>query len=70
MVTQVFLSLFIAILIDSYLGQIDLKRAPIQQYHVQEFISIWQRYDPDATGFIPYAELKSLLLDLASSDDA
>ena len=69
-VSQVFLNLFIAIIVDSFLGQTDQQNAPIQQYHVNDFCKIWQKYDPDATGFINSDQLQALLVDLSKSDDA
>lgn len=65
-----FLNLFIAIIIDSFLGQTDLQSAPIQQYHVEEFVRLWQKYDPEATGFIEYEQLTALFVDITNSKDA
>ena len=66
---QVFLNLFVAIIIDAFLGQAEMYSLPIQQYYVNEFARIWCHYDPDATGFIKMKDLEALIVELAKSDD-
>ena len=58
-VSQVFLNLFIAIIIDAFFGQsTDL---PIKEKSVEDYQRIWSDYDKDATGMIPLKELPYLL---------
>ena len=52
LVTQVFINLFMAIIIDAFLGETDHFKLPIQPYALYEFQKIWSEYDPEATGFI------------------
>jgi len=51
-VSQIFLNLFIAIIIDSFLGQSDAFALPVNQNDIDEFCDCWQHYDPDARGYI------------------
>ena len=62
-----FLNLFIAIIIDAFFGQTDLANMPVQQKSVEDFQTIWSKYDPDGTGFIPVSSLEKLLLDLSEA---
>jgi len=69
-VYQIFVNLFVAIIIDTFLGQTDHFKLPIQKYSIHEFVQIWSKYDPDATGFIPITDLEHLIIDLAQSRDS
>lgn len=53
LVSQIFLNLFIAIIIDAFVHQADHFKLPIQPYALNDYQEIWQKYDPGATGFIP-----------------
>ena len=66
---QIFLNLFIAIIIDAFLGHAETFSLPIQQFEINEFMRIWSYYDPDATGFIKLEDLEGLIVDLANSDE-
>ena len=66
---QVFLNLFVAIIIDAFLGQAEMFDLPIQQFQIRQFELAWSKYDPSATGFIDLKDLEALLLDLAKSND-
>ena len=46
LVFQVFINLFIAIIIDTFLGQTDHFKLPVQKYSLYEFVQIWSKYDP------------------------
>jgi len=37
---------------------------------VQGFARVWQKFDPEATGFIQLSELDALIVALADSEDA
>ena len=37
---------------------------------VEEFVNLWQKYDPEATGFIELEQLSSLLVDITNNKDA
>lgn len=67
-VSQVFLNLFIAIVVDTFIGvklQYDL---PINQADVDAFVTMWQQYDPLGTGYIAWRDLESLFIDLCESN--
>ena len=64
------MNLFIAIIIDAFLGQSDQFKLPIQPYALYDFISLWAQYDPKATGFISICNLESFIIDLANSGEA
>ena len=64
-----FVNLFIAIVIDAFLGQTYHFDLPIRKYSLIEFVSIWTKYDPQATGFIPIKELRPFIVELAKSSD-
>ena len=68
-VFQIFVNLFVAIIIDTFLGQTDHFKLPVQKYSIQEFVVLWSKYDPDATGFIRIQDLEKLLMDLAKSNE-
>lgn len=69
LVSQVFINLFIAIIIDAFLGQTDHFKLPVQKYSINEFVSIWSKYDEQATGFIDINDLEPLIKDLVNSDE-
>ena len=51
-VSQVFLNLFIAIIIDAFFGNADLQSMPIREEQVNDFIEVWRKYDKLATYYI------------------
>lgn len=51
-VSQIFLNLFIAIVIDAYSGQSQMASLPVRQIDLDLFCEVWSYYDNDATGFI------------------
>ena len=64
-ISQVFLNLFIAIIIDAFFGQNDLALLPISSKSIEDFQHVWGDYDKDATGFIDIDKLDAFLIDLA-----
>ena len=69
-VFQIFLNLFIAIIIDVFLGQSEQEKIAIQKYSLQEFVNIWSIYDPDATGFIKISDLENFIVDLTKKSES
>ena len=69
-VSQVFLNIFIAIIIDSFAGQADAFNLPVNQNAIDQFVEIWSQYDPHATSFLDARDLEQFLIDLAESDSA
>ena len=51
-VSQVFLNLFIAIIIDTFFGQTDISELPVKQRSIEEFEKSWSKVDKTATGYI------------------
>ena len=67
-VSQVFLNLFIAIIIDAFFGQTDLAAMPVKEKSLEDYQRIWSKFDRDATGFIKVSELGKFLQELAKAD--
>ena len=42
----------------------------MQKYSLYEFVQIWSKYDPDATGYIDIKNLEWLIMDLAKNKEA
>jgi hypothetical protein len=49
---MIFLNLFIAILIDCYVGTTEAFNLPVKNYEFDIFIEYWSNFDPKATGYI------------------
>lgn len=58
LVFQIFINLFVAIIIDAFLGQSNQFQLPIQNYSIEEFTDIWAEFDPLATGYISITDLE------------
>jgi len=67
-VGQVFLNLFIAIVVDTFIEMKQAHDLPIQQRDVDIFVEMWQKYDPEGIGYIEWRKLEDLLLDLVEND--
>jgi hypothetical protein len=69
-VSQVFLNIFIAIILDSFAGQAGAFALPVNQNSIDDFVLLWAQYDPHATGYLPAKDLEQFIIDLAESDGA
>jgi hypothetical protein len=67
-VSQIFLNLFIAIVVDTFAGQAKAHEMPVKQRDVDIFINCWRTYDPRRTGFIPIKALSEFMSDLIKTD--
>ena len=65
LVSQIFLNLFIAIIIDSFLGQSDAFALPVNQNDIDEFVDTWKEFDPSARGYIEAHDLEPFIVKLA-----
>jgi hypothetical protein len=65
---MIFLNLFIAILVDSFVGTSESFKLPVKQNDFDHFITLWAELDPDATGYIKIHEFNKFLEDLANTD--
>lgn len=63
-VSLIFLNLFIAIVVDTFIGQSTAFKLPIRQNDIDSFIELWRKYDPEATGYIPWRDMDSFIRDL------
>lgn len=63
-VSQIFLNLFIAIIIDSFLGQSDAFSLPVTQLDIDEFREVWKEFDHDALGYISSKKLNDFIVAL------
>lgn len=69
-VFQIYINLFVAIMIDAFLGQSNQMSLPVNEDMIQEFIQIWSRYDPEATGYMLISDLDEFIEKLAKSNEA
>jgi len=67
-VSQVFLNLFIAIVVDTFINMKQTFDLPIKQTDIETFVQLWKEYDPQGSGYILAHDLENLLLDLSESD--
>ena len=67
-VSQVFLNLFIAIVVDTFIAMKNAYDLPVKQNDIDTFVECWQKYDPLGTGYILTKDLDQLLLDIHASD--
>jgi hypothetical protein len=67
-VSQIFLNLFIAIIIDSFLGQSDAFSLPVNQNDIDEFCEAWQEFDPNAKGHIEAHDLEDFVIALCNTE--
>lgn len=64
-VCQIFLNLFIAIIIDSFLGQSQAYSMPVNQADVDDFIEVWQHFDPNGIGSIDCFNIEKFVCKLS-----
>lgn len=67
-VSQVFLNLFIAIVVDTFISMKTQFDLPVCQNDIDTFIECWKKYDPLATGYIDWRHLEPLLIELHESE--
>lgn len=67
--SQVYLNLVIAIIVDAFTGVSSASKLPIDEKLIDRFVKIWQNYDPLATYYIPIEKLNDVLLDLVNSEE-
>jgi hypothetical protein len=68
-VSQVFLNIFIAIIIDSLAEQEQLQDLPLSASGIDGFVKVWSEFDPKATGFIETKVLEKFVVALAKDGD-
>jgi len=68
LISQIFLNLFIAIVIDAYSGQAQVASLPVSQRDIDTFVEAWSKFDPEASGYISTIDLEDLLIDLCATD--
>ena len=69
LVSQIFVNLFIVIIIDAFQDRDSLNKLPITFLNIYEFSQVWCKYDPEATGFISIDDLEQLVLDLIETEE-
>lgn len=67
-VAYVFLNLFIAIVVDTFIAQSNAFHLPVKQLDIDTFIQLWKKYDPEANDYILWSDLDDFLCDLNHSD--
>lgn len=68
LVSQIYLNLVIAIIVDAFTSVIAAGKLPVTEDLIDEFVRCWAKYDPDATSFISIENLNNLLEDLCKSN--
>lgn len=58
------MNLFIAILVDSFIGQTNSANLPIDDDDIEKFIKVWGSFDQNATGYISCTKLDELVIKL------
>lgn len=51
-ICQIFLNLFIAIIVDSFVAQTQASEFLVKSDDIEIFVEAWQEFDPDAKGYI------------------
>lgn len=64
-VSQIFLNLFIAIIIDSFMNQSSAYNMPVNQQDIDDFVEQWQEFDPNGNGSLPCHRLEEFIFKLA-----
>lgn len=64
--SQIFLNIFIAIVIDAFMNQNDAAFLPVTEQDTEAFVNAWKKFDPDATGFIEADQLELLIWELSA----
>ena len=67
--SQIFLNLLIAVIIDSFFGSTDAANLPVNERAIEAYPDIWSKYDPEKTGFILCSQLESLFIDMSQDAD-
>jgi hypothetical protein len=67
-VSQIFLNLFIAIIIEAFGDQNEIESMSLLSEDVTCFQDCWKEFDPTATGFIDCKDLEDLILMICRTD--
>ena len=67
-VSQIFLNLFIAIVIDAFSHKSEEMALPVHSMDIFYFGEVWSKFDPNATGFIPLVKLEEFILELSQTE--
>jgi hypothetical protein len=63
-----FLNLFIAVIIDSYLNQSEAFSLPVNQNDVDIFVEVWQKFDPEGMGSMKSEDFDEFIVYLSSKN--
>ena len=61
LVCQIFLSLFIAIIVDSFVAQNDAAQMAVQENDIEIFVECWQYFDEEGEGHMKMRQFDELL---------
>lgn len=67
-VSQIFLNLFIAIVIDSFSNKAEDFALPVTDMDVVIFGEVWSKFDRDSSGYIPLIRIEEFIMALAKSE--
>lgn len=66
---QVFLNLFVAVIVDSFGNQAAKAELPVQAIDIEVFQEVWREFDGEAKGYIKTAEIEPFIIALANNDN-
>ena len=69
LVSQIFVNLFIVIIIDAFQDRESINNLPITFLNIYEFSQVWSKYDNEATGFINIVDFEQFMLDLIETEE-
>jgi hypothetical protein len=69
-ITQLFINLIIAILVDSFIGQTQSSQLPVSRDDIDVFISVWGKFDKKAFGKMQCKDIHALITELANRNSA
>ena len=65
---QVFLNLFVAVIVDAFANQAAKAELPVQSIDIEIFEENWREFDGDAVGFIKTAEIEELIIKICNTE--
>jgi len=67
-VSQIFLNLFIAIVVDSFSNKAETNALPVHDRDVVIFGEVWSKFDPDSSGYMPLPRIEEFLIELSRTE--
>lgn len=65
---QVFLNLFVAVIVDAFANQAAKAELPVQSIDIEIFEDVWKQFDGEATGFVKTSEIEELIIRICNTE--